>query len=159
MSMQVGEGGGEERLVSEINVTPLVDVMLVLLIIFMVAAPMMVQGINVNLPQATAKALDTKNERLVITLSAEKKVFFDNVEVGQDNLIPKVKAVIAQRSDQQVYLRADSDVPYGFVVAIMAALKEAGVDRLGMVTEPADSRPAPEQKKDAKDQAKGTAKK
>lgn len=129
-------GHNHDEPVSQINVTPFVDVMLVLLIIFMITAPMLVQGINVNLPAATAKALDSRNERLVVTLTSEKKIYLDTVEVSRDNLADKVKAVLGQRMDDQVYLRADADVPYGFVVEIMAALKEAGVERVGVVTEP-----------------------
>ncbi|MBW1714065.1 MAG: biopolymer transporter ExbD, partial [Deltaproteobacteria bacterium] len=92
--------------------------------------------VNVNLPQVTSQALDSKHERLVVTLTAERAIYLDDVEVSRDNLAEKMKAVLAQRVDQQVYLRADQDVPYGFVMEIMAALKQAGVDRLGMVTEP-----------------------
>ena len=136
MGINVG-GNGEDSVVSDINVTPLVDVMLVLLIIFMIAAPMLVQGVDVNLPQVTTKALDTKNERLVITLTKEKKIHLDKVEVTFENLSAKIKAVLGERPDQQVYLRADREVPYGFVVEIMAALRKAGVEKLGMVTEPA----------------------
>ena len=143
-------GGGEESVVSEINVTPLVDVMLVLLIIFMIAAPMLVQGVDVNLPQVTAKALDTKNERLVITLTKEKKIHLDKVEVTFENLAAKIKAVIGEKPDQQVYLRADSEVPYGFVVEIMAALREVGIEKLGMVTEPARSESPSKETKDDK---------
>ncbi len=146
--MQVG--GERDRLASEINVTPLVDVMLVLLIIFMVAAPMLVQGIDVNLPQATAKALDSRHERLVVTLTADEKIFLDNVEVNESNLSHKIKAVLANRADQQVYLRADGRVPYGFVVRIMSALKQAGVDRLGMVTEPVTETPGQEEAENKK---------
>lgn len=131
--------GDENGLMSDINVTPFVDVMLVLLIIFMVAAPMMVQGLDVNLPDATAKALDTTNERLVITLTADEKIFLDRVEVSETNLTAKIKAVMEQRVDPQVYLRADAKTTHGFVVRIYAAVKEAGVERLGVVTEPVDS--------------------
>ncbi len=129
-------------MLSEINVTPFVDVMLVLLIIFMVAAPMMVQGVDVNLPQATAKALDTADERLVITLTAEEKIYLDEVEVSEANLAEKIKAIMSQRVDPQVYLRADAKASYGFVVRIMAAIKDAGVEKLGVVTEPVVSRPS-----------------
>ncbi len=150
MSMNIG-GGGEDSVVSEINVTPLVDVMLVLLIIFMIAAPMLVQGVDVNLPAVSAKALDTKNERLVITLTKEQKIHLDKVEVTFENLAAKIKAVIGDKPDQQVYLRADSEVPYGFVVKIMAALREVGIEKLGMVTEPAGAeRPSKETKDEKK---------
>ncbi len=141
--MGMNIGGGEDSVISEINVTPLVDVMLVLLIIFMIAAPMLVQGVDVNLPQVTTQALDTKNERLVITLTKEKKIHLDKIEVTFDNLAEKIKAVQGEKPDQQVYLRADEEVPYGFVVEIMAALRQAGVEKLGMVTEPVGaSRPS-----------------
>ncbi|MBW2617300.1 MAG: protein TolR [Deltaproteobacteria bacterium] len=133
--MDIGGSGAGEPL-SQINVTPLVDVMLVMLIIFMIAAPMLVQGVNVNLPEATAKALDTKNERLVVSLTKEEKIYLDTVEVSRENLTEKALAVLEQRTDDQVYLRADAEVSYGFVVEIMAALKAAGVERVGMVTEP-----------------------
>ena len=129
-------GSGDESVVSEINVTPLVDVMLVLLIVFMIAAPMMVQGLAVNLPQVTTKTLDAKNERLVVTLTADKELLLDDVAVGRENLIEKMKAVLAQRPDQTVYVRADERVEWGFLAEIMAALKGAGVERVGMVTEP-----------------------
>ena len=134
--MSMNLGGGDDSVISEINVTPLVDVMLVLLIIFMIAAPMLVQGVDVNLPQVSTKALDTKNERLVITLTKEKIIHLDKIEVTFENLAAKIKAVLGEKPDQQVYLRADEEVPYGFVVEIMAALREAGVEKLGMVTEP-----------------------
>lgn len=153
MSINVG-GGGEDSVVSDINVTPMVDVMLVLLIIFMIAAPMLVQGVDVDLPQVTTKALDTKNERLVITLTKEKKIHLDKIEVTFENLSAKIKAVLGELPDQQVYLRADREVPYGFVVEIMAALRDAGVEKLGMVTEPADTgRPS---KKTGDEKKKGT---
>ena len=151
--MGMSVGNGEDSVISEINVTPLVDVMLVLLIIFMIAAPMLVQGVDVNLPQVTTQALDTKNERLVITLTKEKVIHLDKVEVSFDNLAEKIKAVLGEKPDQQVYLRADEEVPYGFVVEIMAALRQAGVEKLGMVTEPAGTRRPSKETKD--DQKKG----
>jgi len=141
-------GNGDQSVVSEINVTPLVDVMLVLLIVFMIAAPMMVQGLAVNLPQVTTKAMDTKSERLVLTLTAEKELLLDDVSVGRENLIEKIKAVLAQRPDQTVYVRADESVQWGFLAEIMAALQGAGVEKVGMVTEPLGA-PRPSKKERA----------
>jgi biopolymer transport protein TolR len=128
-----------DSMVSEINVTPFVDVMLVLLIIFMVAAPMMVQGVDVNLPEASAKELDTAEERLVVSLTADNKIYLDEVMVTEDNLTAKVKAIMEHRKDPQVYLRADTNTSYGFVVKVMAAMQKSGIDNLGVVTEPFDS--------------------
>ena len=146
--MQVG--GGNDSLVSEINVTPFVDVMLVLLIIFMISAPMLVQGVDVNLPQTAAAALDTKNERLVVTITENENIFLDDVEVSRENLAAKIKAVLENKADQTVYLRADGGASYGFVVQVMAALKESGVAKLGMVTDPVEKGFGQSGDKDAK---------
>jgi len=122
---------------SEINVTPLVDVMLVLLIIFMVTAPMMVQGLDVALPQVTAKALETKEEQLMITVNKDQQVFINDFQVTVDTLQDKLAKILEGRTNPEVYLKADRDVPYGVVAQVMAQIKDAGVDKLGMVTEPA----------------------
>lgn len=143
-------GGENDSLVSEINVTPFVDVMLVLLIIFMISAPMLVQGVDVNLPQTAAAALDTKNERLVVTITADENIFLDDVEVTQENLTAKIKAVLENKADQTVYLRADGGASYGFVVQVMAALKKSGVAKLGMVTDPVEKGFGRSKDKDAK---------
>jgi biopolymer transport protein TolR len=137
-------GGNNDSFMSEINVTPLVDVMLVLLIIFMVTAPMMVQGLDVALPQVTAKALETKEEQLMITVNKDQQVFINDFQVSVDTLQDKLSKILQGRADPEVYLKADRDVPYGVVAQVMARIKDAGVDKLGMVTEPE----APE--KDAK---------
>ncbi len=129
-------GGGHDRLMSEINVTPLVDVMLVLLIIFMVTAPMMVQGVDVALPETTAEPLPAKEETLIITIDADRQVFINNVSVGFDALQQKLGKIMEGRADRQVYLRADRHIPYGDVVRVMAEIKAAGVEKLGMVTVP-----------------------
>jgi biopolymer transport protein TolR len=137
-------GDSNDSFMSEINVTPLVDVMLVLLIIFMVTAPMMVQGLDVALPQVTAKALETKEEQLMITVNKDQQVFINDFQVTVDTLQDKLAKILQGRINPEVYLKADRDVPYGVVAQVMAQIKDAGVDKLGMVTEPA----APE--KDAK---------
>ncbi|MCU0585597.1 MAG: protein TolR [Desulfobacterales bacterium] len=130
-------GGNNDSFMSEINVTPLVDVMLVLLIIFMVTAPMMVQGLDVALPQVTAKALETKEEQLMITVNKDQQVFINDFQVTVDTLQDKLAKILQGRVNPEVYLKADRDVPYGVVAQVMAQIKDAGVDKLGMVTEPA----------------------
>ena len=130
-------GDNNDSFMSEINVTPLVDVMLVLLIIFMVTAPMMVQGLDVALPQVTAKALETKEEQLMITVNKDQQVFINDFQVTVDTLQDKLAKILQGRTNPEVYLKADRDVPYGVVAQVMAQIKDAGVDKLGMVTEPA----------------------
>ncbi len=132
--MQTGSGNGE--FMSEINVTPFVDVMLVLLIIFMVTAPMMVQGINVNLPKATAKALKGDEERLIVSIDNENKVFINEQVVSVEFLTPKLAAILENLKTKDVYLKADKQVPYGIVVDVISKVKKAGVDSLGMITLP-----------------------
>ena len=130
-------GGKHNELMSEINVTPFVDVMLVLLIIFMVTAPMMIQGLNVDLPEATAKPLDSEKEHLVITINKDHQVYINDFEVTVEFLRDKLIKVLQGRADRDVYLKADKGVPYGIVVQVMAEIKGAGVEQLGMITEPA----------------------
>ncbi|CAB1073930.1 hypothetical protein JY97_16410 [Alkalispirochaeta odontotermitis] len=130
-------GGKHSELMSEINVTPFVDVMLVLLIIFMVTAPMMIQGLNVDLPEATAKPLESEKEHLVITINEEQQVFINDLEVTVEFLQEKLLKILQGRSDRDVYLKADKNIPYGIVVRVMAEIKGAGVEQLGMITEPA----------------------
>ncbi len=131
-------GGSNGRLMSDINVTPLVDVMLVLLIIFMVTAPMMMQGVDVSLPEATAEPLESEKEHLIITIDKENQVFISDFQVTVEFLGEKLKKILEGRSDREVYLKADKDISYGTVVRVMAEIKGAGVEKLGMVTEPSD---------------------
>jgi biopolymer transport protein TolR len=130
-------GGKNSELMSEINVTPFVDVMLVLLIIFMVTAPMMIQGLNVDLPEATAKPLDSEKEHLVITINKDQQVYINDFEVTVEFLREKLQKILQGRTDRDVYLKADKSIPYGIVVQVMAEIKSAGVEQLGMITEPA----------------------
>jgi len=127
-----------KRLMSDINVTPLVDVMLVLLIIFMVTAPMMMQGVDVNLPKTTTRHIKTKDEPLMLTVNKKREVFIENHKIEINNLEIKVKKIFENRRDKEILLRADKDVPYGFVIKVIARVKRAGIDKLGMVTEPLD---------------------
>jgi biopolymer transport protein TolR len=127
-----------DRLMSDINVTPFVDVMLVLLVIFMVTAPMMMQGVDVALPEATAKPLDTPKENLVITIDKDQQVYINDFAVEPDYLREKLAKILETRSDREVYFRADKSIPYGLVVKVMAEIKGAGVEKLGMVTVPVE---------------------
>lgn len=131
-------GGNNDSLMSDINVTPFVDVMLVLLIIFMVTAPMMIHGVNVSLPEATLSPIPSEKENLMVTIDIKHQVYINDLQVEMDFLKEKLARIIENRSDQEVYLKADKSVPYGLVVSVMAAIKGAGVEKLGMVTNPAE---------------------
>lgn len=134
--MSSSSRAGDKRMMADINVTPMVDVMLVLLIIFMVTAPMLTQGVDVNLPQASAKALRSDEERLVLTVDANSRIFVGKQPVEFNRLSPVLKRIVSQRTDRQVYFRADRSVPYGFVVKVIAEVRNSGIEKLGMVTEP-----------------------
>jgi len=129
-------GKTNKRFMSQINVTPLVDVMLVLLIIFMITAPMMQAGIDVKLPEVGASAIDTTEEPLVITIDSDRKVYLGDTPVSSKNLRGKLAAISKVRSDRMVLLRADEKVPYGFVVTVISDVRKAGIEKIGMVTEP-----------------------
>jgi len=129
-------GSGDGRLMSDINVTPLVDVMLVLLIIFMVTAPMMMQGVNVSLPQTTSKPLPAEKDHLVISIDRSQQIYINDYQVALESLQGKMEKILEGRPDRKVYLRADKSVPYGVVARVISEVKLAGVEKLGMVTEP-----------------------
>lgn len=131
-------GDNRNSFLSEINVTPFVDVMLVLLIIFMVTAPMMTQGVDVSLPEASAEALPSETEQLMISVDNQERVFINDIQVSVEELNDKLKRILSGRDDRQVYLKADKDIAYGTVVRIMSEIKLAGVEKLGMVTLPPD---------------------
>jgi biopolymer transport protein TolR len=122
--------------ISQINVTPLVDVMLVLLVIFMVTAPIIQQGVQVNLPQAKSGAIPGTEELLVVTIAKNGKVYLNDNSMSLDELGKKLRAIRKLQADKQVYLRADQDVRYGVVMKTIAEIKQAGIERLGMVTRP-----------------------
>jgi biopolymer transport protein TolR len=129
-------GNDSKRFLSEINVTPFVDVMLVLLIIFMVTAPMMQEGVDVNLPQAQGKSLPSKEKRMTISITSTKEIYLNERKIELSALENKLRTIFQNRADKQLFLRADEIVPYGFVVKTMAAVRNAGIDQLGMVTVP-----------------------
>ena len=129
-------GGGSRDLISDINVTPLVDVMLVLLIIFMVTAPMMQQGIKVDLPKTESKSIKSKEDPLVLSVTKKKAIYIENYSVKLDDLEEKLEKIFALRTAKEVFLQADKDDPYGFVMKVMSRVKEAGITKVGMITEP-----------------------
>ena len=128
--------GPRNRPLSEINVTPFVDVMLVLLIIFMVTAPMMQQGVDVDLPETTTQPLRMKDEPLILSVQKSGKYFLGRTEVPLADLSVKLEAIFEGRDSKEIFLRADTEAPYGVVVKALAAAREAGATKLGMVTEP-----------------------
>ncbi|MEE8432361.1 MAG: protein TolR [Candidatus Desulfatibia sp.] len=125
-----------DRLMSDINVTPFVDVMLVLLVIFMVTAPMMMQGVDVVLPETNSEQLIPRKEHLIITINKQNQVYINDYQVELDFLREKLIKIFEGREDREVFLRADKDISYGVVVFVMSEIKGAGVEKLGMVTEP-----------------------
>ncbi|MBT8329051.1 MAG: protein TolR [Desulfofustis sp.] len=129
-------GNGRKQLVSDINVTPLVDVMLVLLIIFMVTAPMMTQGLDVDLPETTTKSLRQEENPIVVTIDKEGKISLDQFEVTRMDLFNQLSNYEQGIKEKPIYLKADKAVTYGIVVKIMADIKKAGFDKLGMITQP-----------------------
>ncbi len=121
---------------SEINVTPMVDVMLVLLVIFMVTAPLIQQGVAVDLPKTRAPTLDVNSERVVLTITRDQKIYIGDTQIPYAELKARVTDNLRLRRDKEIFLHADRGLPYGFVVDVMAIMKDAGVENLGMVTDP-----------------------
>jgi TolR protein len=139
-----GGNGGRPGMMSEINVTPMVDVMLVLLIIFMVAAPMMTQGLDVNLPKVDSTPLPTEDKQTVLTIKPDGTVLLDEDQVTTENLAYQVSAVMKANNSKMVFLRADQATAYGDVAAVMGQLRAAGITSIGLVTDPADKSAAPQ---------------
>ena len=125
---------------SEINVVPLVDVMLVLLIIFMIAAPMMQQGMPIELPKVTAKPLPSKEEVQIITITKDRSLVLNEKRLPLKDLKQAIEFLFSNKKDKEIFLRADSGVAYGFVVQCMGIIREAGVEKVNIVTKPADER-------------------
>ncbi|AKF11571.1 Biopolymer transport protein ExbD/TolR [Sandaracinus amylolyticus] len=133
--MSTGGGGGRAPL-SEINVTPLVDVMLVLLIIFMVAAPMMTSGVQVDLPNADAPPMDIEPEQMMLSIDAQQRVFLGEAEVPMERLEEALRTNARLQEEDEIFVQADHTVPYGFVVRVFTAIRAAGVESVGLVTDP-----------------------
>ena len=123
-------------LMGEINVTPMVDVMLVLLVMFMVTAPLIQQGVKVNLPETRAAPVEANDKKIVLSIDASKKIFIGDAEVPLAELEEKLKTNQKAQTDKEVYLHADRDIPYGIVVEVMAAAQRAGITNVGMITDP-----------------------
>ncbi len=137
-TVQVGKRRHRRRAVmSEINVTPMVDVMLVLLIIFMVSAPLLTVGVPIDLPQTQAKSLDQDKEPLTVSVKLDGEVFLQNAEIKVDELVPKLQAITQARGglDERIYVRGDRKVDYGTVMRVMGRLSAAGFRRVALVTE------------------------
>ena len=129
------EGGG---MLADINVTPLVDVMLVLLIIFMVTAPLLQQGMSVELPKTSSESMPGDKTTMVVSVTEDGKIYMLKTEVSRDELKTKLAAVAQANPDKEVFLKADARVAYGDVAAVMGIIREAGISRLGIVTQPGE---------------------
>src|ERR1051326_2643872 len=141
--MAFDQGSPGSDAISQINVTPLVDVMLVLLIIFMVTAPILQQGVSVDLPKVTAGPLSGQEEQLVVNIAKTGQGFLNDTAMTPEQLGTKLRAIATARPDRQLYVRADQAVPYGQVMRVMGAVHDAGLVRVGLVTEP----PPPERRR------------
>jgi biopolymer transport protein TolR len=143
-SMNIAAAGGRDKrrrrrpVMSEINVTPFVDVMLVLLIVFMVSAPLLTVGVPIDLPQSQAKALEQNNEPLTISVNNQSQIFLQNDEIKLDDLLPKLKAIMDARAGSNndlIYIRGDRTVAYGMMMRVMGRISGAGYHRIALVTE------------------------
>jgi biopolymer transport protein TolR len=148
MGMGGGKGAPGRTTMSEINVTPMVDVMLVLMIIFMVTAPLIQQGVKVNLPETKAAAVEASDKKLVISIDVKKHVFIGEVEVQLGELEEKLKTNAKAQADKELYLHADRELPYGIVVEVMASAQRAGITNVGMITDPMGAGRLSKDKKD-----------
>lgn len=130
--------GSRKKSISEINVTPLVDVMLVLLIIFMLTAPMMQQGIEVNLPKTSSTGISLNEEPFILVIKSNSRIYLGDQAIALDKLKDKLSAIFATRNNKQIYIQADKKVDYGTVAECMAEIKAAGIENIGLVTLPKD---------------------
>ncbi len=142
--MAASTGGSGRQTLNEINVTPLVDVMLVLLIIFMVTAPLIQQGVEVKLPETRARSIDSTEQKLVLSIKADRSLYLgtseDAARIPFPQLEEKLRGNARAMRDKELYLMADRALPYGYVVEVMAAVQRAGVVNVGMITNPAPER-------------------
>jgi biopolymer transport protein TolR len=130
-----GRGAGRYRPMAEINVTPLVDVMLVLLVVFMITAPLLTVGVPVHLPEARAPSLNQPKQPLVVTVNAEGRIFVENAEVSADSLVPRLKAMTEADPDAPLYVRGDKEISYGRVLEVMSLVSAAGFHKVSLIAE------------------------
>jgi biopolymer transport protein TolR len=140
MGAGISSGGGRQRrqrsrMMSEINVTPFVDVMLVLLIVFMVAAPLLTVGVPIDLPESQAKSIEQNKDPLTVSVNDKGQVFLQNTEITVDELVAKLQAIAKNGTDERIYVRGDRKVDYGTVMRVMGRLSAAGYRRVALVTE------------------------
>ena len=126
----------QDQTLSQINVTPFVDVMLVLLVIFMVTAPLLQYGVEVNLPEASKQELDVPHEQVVLTIRNDQSLFLNTDRVGIEELSARLQTIYGSRTEKEIFVQADREVPYGYVAKTMGIVQEAGVNQLGLITEP-----------------------
>lgn len=136
MGANLDENDSDGSLISEINVTPMVDIMLVLLIIFMVTAPLLTQGVDVNLPSTESTSLTPEDEPLLITVDRDGTPFIEKNSVSIAELTEKITAIRKNKPELPIFVRGDKDATYGAVMTVMSQLQQAGVDRVGLVTDP-----------------------
>jgi biopolymer transport protein TolR len=130
----------KNQLISEINITPFVDVMLVLLVVFMVTAPMMISGINVDLPKVSAAPLSGNDEPLTITVTDKEIVYVQDIAIAQSELIPKLSTITREKKDSRILVRGDKNVNYGVVMSVVGAINEAGYSHISLVTQMEDKK-------------------
>ncbi len=137
MPAQAGKRGHTPRYrpMAEINVTPFVDVMLVLLVVFMITAPLLTVGVDVDLPESAAGELPGDDEPLTVTIAADGAIYVQELEIALDELVPKLRAITAGRADRRVFVRGDEAIDYGRVMRVMGAINEGGFSEVGLVTE------------------------
>ncbi len=124
------------RLMSEINVVPFIDVMLILLVVFMVTAPLLTVGVEVNLPESEAGAITGDDEPLEVTIKEDGEIFIQETPIALDHLVPRLRAIIENRSDKRIFVRGDEDIDYGRVMIVMGRINAAGFKKIGLITLP-----------------------
>ncbi len=139
MAMNLGGGSDERGPVAEINVTPMVDVMLVLLVIFMVTTPFMENGIPIQLPKAKTKSIERGENPVTLSLTKESRIYLNKEEVYMNNLAGRLQILYKGRARKEIFIRADGALPYSMVAQTMATVKNAGIDKIGLVTVPPDA--------------------
>ncbi len=138
-----GSGRSRYRPLAEINVTPLVDVMLVLLIIFMVTAPLMTSGVPVDLPKANAQPLNTDSKPLTVSIKADGKIFMQDQEVSLEDLVPKLQAIAQNNPEQRIFVRGDKDLAYGRIMQVMGTITQGGFTKVALLADGSPAGPAP----------------